>query len=279
MVTSNAWGREARDLTRAFAGAYIFSIPLLFTMEMWWIGEYADGARLTVFLAIALFANFGLNYVAGFRADGTVFGALEQAIDSLAVGIVAAGTLLLILDRIQPSDPLESIVGMVAIQAVPLSIGASVANQVFGRYGEHSREGDDVEMESLSARKELLNDVGATAIGSIFIAFSIAPTDEISMLAAGMNYVHVVALVGFSLLLSYGIVFASEFDRARPSGPFQHPVSETILAYVVSLAVATLALYLFHQVGSSDPLYSIVKQIVVLGLPATVGGAAGRLVV
>ena len=278
MVTANAWAQEARDFTRAFAGAYIFSIPLLFTMEMWWIGEYAEGTRLMVFLAIALIANFGLNYVAGFRADGTVFGALEQAVNSLAVGIVAAGALLLILDRIQPSDPLESIVGMVAIQAVPLSIGASVANQVFGQFGERSRGGDEPR-HFLPAWKELLNDVGATAIGSIFIAFSIAPTDEVPMLAAGMNYAHVVALAGFSVLLSYGIVFASEFDRSRPSGPFQHPMSETILAYVVSLAIAALALYLFHQVDSSDPLYSIVKQVVVLGLPATVGGAAGRLVV
>jgi putative integral membrane protein (TIGR02587 family) len=270
--------QEARDFTRAFAGAYIFSIPLLFTMEMWWIGEYAEGTRLIVFLLIALVANLGLNYVAGFKSDGTFFGAFEQAIDALAVGIVAAAALLLILDRIQPSDPLASIVGMVAIQAVPLSIGASVANQVFGRYGERSRGGDDQD-NALPAWKELLNDVGATAIGSVFIAFSIAPTDEVQMLAAGMNYAHLVFLAGFSLLLSYAIVFASEFDRSRPSGPFQHPISETTLAYIVSLAVAALALYLFHQIDASSSPYSIVKQVVVLGLPATVGGAAGRLVV
>lgn len=278
MIASNAWAQEARDFTRAVAGAYIFSIPLLFTMEMWWIGEYADGTRLAIFMAIALIANFGLNYVAGFRADGTLSGALQQALESLAVGIVAAGALLLILDRIQPSDPLDSMVGMVAIQAVPLSIGASVANQVFGRYGEHNRGGDDQD-HTLPAWKELVNDVGATAIGSIFIAFSVAPTDEVPMLAAGMNYAHIVALAGFSLLLSYGIVFASEFDRSRPSGPFQHPISETALAYVVSLAVAALALFLFHQIDSSDTLYSTVKQVIVLGLPATIGGAAGRLVV
>jgi putative integral membrane protein (TIGR02587 family) len=278
MATRSPWAREIRDLSRAFAGAYILSVPLLFTMEMWWIGEYALGSRLIAFMVLGLVANFGLSYVVGFRRDGTIPGAMEQAINALAIGCVAAFTLLLVLNRIQVGEPLDSIVGMVVIQAVPLSIGASVANQMFGGAGDrsHSGDGDD---EFLSQPKEFISDVGATAIGGVLIAFSIAPTDEVPMLAAGIGSLHLIGVIGFTLVLSYGIVFVSEFDQRRPSGPFQHPLTETVLAYLVSLVVAAVALYLFHQIGPGDPASSVMRQVLILGLPATIGGAAGRLVI
>jgi putative integral membrane protein (TIGR02587 family) len=247
-------------------------------MEMWWIGEYALGSRLIAFMVLGLVANFGLSYVVGFRRDGTVSGAVEQAINALAIGCVAAFALLMILDRIQAGDPLDSIVGMIVIQAVPLSIGASVANQVFGGSGDRSHA-DDGDSEVLPEWQELASDVGATAIGGVLIAFSIAPTDEVPMLAAGLGTLHVCGVIGFTLVLSYCIVFVSEFDERRPSGPFQHPITETVLAYVVSLVVAAVSLYLFHQIGPSDPASSVIKQVLILGLPATIGGAAGRLII
>lgn len=277
-ATRGPWRRELDAYARAFAGAFIFGIPLLFTMEMWWIGEYADRGKLLAFLAIALIANFGLNYVSGFRREWTLAATIEETIEVVAVGVVAAAGMLLVLNRIGPGDPLDSVLGMIAIQAVPLSIGASVANEVFRRDPERGRAGDPGDDE-LPAWQELLSDVGGTIIGGIFIGFSIAPTEEVRMLAAGLDYPHLVIVVAFTLLISYGIVFASGFDAAQPEGPFQDPVTETTLAYAVSLAVAFVTLYLFDQIALSDPLLSTVEQVIVLAVPTTVGGAAGRLVV
>ncbi len=123
------------------------------------------------------------------------------------------------------------------------------------------------------------SDVGATIIGGIFIGFSIAPTDEVPLIAAALDYRHLVAVIGFSLLVSYMIVFASGFDQASPQGLFQRPFTETTLSYVVSLAVSFVALYLFDQIEMGDPLLSMLEETLVLGVPATVGGAAGRLVI
>lgn len=275
---THAWGRELKDFTRAFSGAYIFGIPLLFTMEMWWIGEYAELWKLLAFLLVALAANFGFSYAAGFKREHGLDAALQQAVEAVAVGIVAAIVMLLVLNRIGPGDPLDSFVGMIVIQAVPLSIGASVANEIFGRRGERQREGEH-DGSKLKPWQELFSDVGATVIGGIFVGFSVAPTEEIPMLAAGLDFAHLLALIGLSLLLSYAIVFASGFDGAIPEGLFQKPVTETALAYVVSLLVAGMSLYFFHQIEGGDPLRSIVEQTLVLGLPTTIGGAAGRLVV
>ena len=99
------------------------------------------------------------------------------------------------------------------------------------------------------------------------------------MLAAELDYAHLLALIGLSLLLSYIIVFASEFGTGQGTqpGPFQSPLTETVMAYLVSLLVALLSLYLFDQIELDDPLGRTVSLVLVLGLPATIGGAAGRL--
>ncbi len=273
-----SWRQELHNFTRAFSGAYIFGIPLLFTMEMWWIGEYAQLWKLLAFLALAFVANLGLNYVAGFKRERSITETVIQTIEVVAVGIIAAIVMLIVLNRVSLNDPLDSVIGKVVIQAVPLSIGASVSNEIFGRSDEKSRQGDD-HVRALPAWQEFTSDVFATIVGGIFIGFSIAPTEEVTMLAAEVTYAHLLAMVLFTLLLSYGIVFASGFDRSQAEGPFQHPLTETTLAYVVSLAVSAVTLYLFDQVEPNDPIRAVITQVLVLGLPMTVGGAAGRLVI
>jgi len=37
---AGSWGNELNDLVRALSGTFLFGAPLLFTMEMWWIGLY-----------------------------------------------------------------------------------------------------------------------------------------------------------------------------------------------------------------------------------------------
>lgn len=51
------------------------------------------------------------------------------------------------------------------------------------------------------------------------------------------------------------------------------------MAYFVSLFVVLVAFYLFDQFEIGDPIFSVAPQVLVLGLPTAVGGAAGRLVI
>ena len=271
------WKRELADFVRAFSGAYLFGVPLLFTMEVWWIGTYGDRWKLATFLGFALLANIGLTYVAGFKREkSSLRESVTEAIEVVAVGIIAATAMLLVLDRIGPGEPLDSVLGKIVIQAVPLSIGASVANEIFGER-EGGRQGEQSGPQQ-GGWHAFFSDTGATAIGSIFIGFSIAPTEEVPMLAASMDTVHVLALVAFTLLISYGIVFESGFDRQHTTGPFQRPMTETSLAYLISIAVSLVVLFFFDQIEFGDPLRLVVTEALVLAVPATVGGAAGRLV-
>jgi putative integral membrane protein (TIGR02587 family) len=277
-----SWGEELRDVFRAIGGGFIFAIPLLYTMELWTIGATAELWKLLLFLGIAFLISLGLAHSreGGFKEDTDTFATIEQAVDGVAVGIVSAAVVLLVLNRIQLGDPLPAITGKVIVQAVPLSIGAAVAGTIFGHRGERNREGNSDE-EPPGALHAFLTDINATAIGAIFLAFSIAPTDEVELLAAEMTHLHLVALIGLSLILSYIVVFASEYgSRQQPQpGPFQKPITETVVAYVVSLLVALVSLLLFDRIEIGDPLSQILALTLVLGLPATVGGAAGRLVI
>ena len=276
MTEQGPWEREAAAFARAFSGAFVFGVPLLFTMEVWWIGAYGERWKLLALLAVAFLANLGLTYAAGFRREQGFAASVEQAVEVVAVGIAAAAVTLLTLNRIRLDHPIDSIVGMIVVQAAPLSIGASVANEIFGRRG--GRSGDD-DGDEQSPWHAFLSDVGATAIGGVFIGMSIAPTEEIPMLAAGLGYGHLIAVIGLSLLIGYIVVFASGFDRQRSTGLFQRPVTETTLCYVVALLVSLLALYLFGQIEAGDPLREVIAEMIVLSAPATIGGAAGRLVI
>ena len=278
-----SWRDELHDILRAVAGGFIFAIPLLYTMEMWSIGATAELWKLLLFLGVAFVISLALAHsrTGGFKAATDRFATIEQAIDGIAVGLLGAVVVLLVLNRIQPGDPLASTIGKVIAQTVPLSIGAAVATAIFGARGERSRQGDEVARQERNAAQALRADVGATTIGAIFLGFSIAPTDEVSLLAAELTAAHQAAVIALSLLLSYIIVFASGYgsgQRQQP-GPFQHPLTETVLAYVIALGVALIALALFDRIEVGDPLGHIVALVLVLGLPTTIGGAAGRLVV
>lgn len=128
-----------------------------------------------------------------------------------------------------------------------------------------------------------LADIGATLIGAMIIAFNIAPTDEIPMLAAAISPPWQLAIIAASLLISYGIVFVAGFTyqakRHQQRGFFQRPLSETVMAYLVSLVASAFMLFFFHKLSFDDPWSVWLGYTLVLGLPATVGGAAGRLAV
>jgi len=294
---------ELVDLVRALSGAFLFAIPLLFTMEMWWLGTYISTWRMLALLAIAFLANLGLARAAGFKRKDPDSRSVDQALDALAVGVVASLVVLLALNQLSLDEPLGSILGKIVIQVVPLSLGASVANVIFvrgaSRTGDEGEEGKEEDRRSgpdgdttetggevdqpkkESAWTATVRDVGATATGAVFLSFSVAPTDEIPMLAGGLSTVHLLAVVALTLAITYAIVFVSGFDseRGAAAGPFQSPANETALAYAISLLISFGAILLFGHATLSDPLGMLLMETVVLGMPTAIGGAAGRLVI
>lgn len=280
-MKESSWQKELDDMAHGMSGAFLFGVPLLFTMEMWWIGNFTEPLRLLIIVALAFAANLMLAYFAGFKEERSLFANILQAVEALAIGIVASTVVLLVLNQINIGDPLHSMLGKITVQVLPLSIGASAANVLL------SRAGDKLDEEGNSASnpsqwKAALLDLARTIGGGLFIGFSIAPTEEVPMLAAQLSPGQELALIGFSLLVTYMIVFVSGFSprqQGQHRGPFQRPISETASSYLVALMVAFAALLIFSQIDISEPLPGIVAKTLVLGVPTAIGGAAARVLI
>jgi putative integral membrane protein (TIGR02587 family) len=250
---------------------------------MWWIGEFQPRIHLLGFVLLAFVANVLLARMSGFRPDfGDWRRDVAEAVEATAVGVVLSLMVLISLGRIDSSTSIVAVYGMVAVQVIPLSIGAMVGNLVFDpEIGRAGTGGDRHRPDTPMG--EFLNDIAATFVGAMFIGFAIAPTEEIPMLAAGINAANLIEIIALSMFASYVIVFASGFDRthrdADVGGIFQRPFSETMLCLLVSLVAAALLLYGFGQIQAGDPIHSMLVKTIVLGVPASIGGAAGRVVV
>ncbi|MER3434405.1 MAG: TIGR02587 family membrane protein [Leptolyngbya sp. ERB_1_1] len=272
------WKTELTDLVRGASGGFLLGIPLLYTMEVWWIGSYISPFRMLFALVLTFLIVFLLNQTSGFRNGNAVktIDALKDAIEALAIGLVCSGVTLILLQEITFNTPLIEALGKLIYESVPFTFGVALANQFLGK--DQSRSGDDQPKRKGNAT---LSDISATLIGALVIAFNIAPTDEIPMLASAVTGGWLLAMIPASLLVSYCIVFAAGFtnqqQRYQHQGVFQRPWGETIAAYLVSLFAAMLMLAFFQKLHFDDPWQIWLSYTILLGLPAAVGGAAGRL--
>ena len=296
--TRGPWASELVDIVRAASGGLLFGIPLLYTMEVWWIGSYTDPWHMLVVLAVTFVAVTLLNRTSGFRdtKDIRLRDALADSVEALAIALVCVTLVLLLLREITSATPPQEALGKIVYESTPFAIGIALAHHFLrrGRTADDEEDGDDEDgddesgSDSQSPRRAgtinaTLADVGATSIGAVFVAFNIAPTDEIPMLTAAMPPGWLIGVVAASLLVSYLIVFVAGFSnqeqRHTQEGVLQHPITETFACYVIALVAATFMLWFFQRAAVGDPWNAVLSNVVVLGLPASVGGAAGRLAV
>ncbi|MBE9160174.1 TIGR02587 family membrane protein [Nodosilinea sp. LEGE 06152] len=280
---AHEWRTELDDLMRGIAGAFLFGAPFLYTMEVWWKGNFTSPPRMMLILSMAYLALVLLNIKGGFRAQQprSRTQILVESAEGLAIALFTATLSLILLDILHVETGIDAIMGRLITLSLPFSIGVGIANNIL------LKTPDDNAADSAKKRghpwRSTLSDAGAALLGAIVVGSSIAPTDEIPMISSSLEPARLLLIMASSLLLSYVIVFEANFgaqrQRRSQSGLFQGPISETVAAYLIALAAATLMLWLFQVIRVGDPVNQWVSYIIVLGLPCTIGGAAGRLAV
>lgn len=266
----------ALGLGRAFGGAILFGLPLLMTMEMWSLGVTTHPLRLLLFLALNFWVLVLLSRFGGFEPTSSLAEDLLDALAAYAVAIVAAAAVLALFGLLRLDTPLNELVGMVAVQSVPASFGAMLARKQFS-------SGDSQKDEDQAARAEGYGgQLFLMLAGSLFLAFNVAPTEEISLIGFKMTPWHSLVLVTASLLLLHLLVFAVGLSgqKERPEG---YGTGRLFLAYTVpGYGIALLvSLYVLWTFGSTDgeSLEALAGSMVVLGFPAAIGAAIARLVI
>ncbi|MEH2335130.1 TIGR02587 family membrane protein [Nostoc sp.] len=288
----NVWMSAINDIIRGACGGFLFGIPLLYTMEVWWIGSLAKPQLMMMAIALMFIVVYLLNQTEGFRKRRYSWLDHQAAMDTvkaIAIGLACSAFVLLLLRELTLETSLKIPLGKIIFESVPFALGVGLANQLLGdtRNGDPEGQATD-QVNSTTNNKEdeiqaTFADVGGTLIGATIIAFNIAPTDEIPMLAAAASPPWQLAMIATSLLISYGIVFQAGFSnqqkRKQQKGIFQRPSSETIMSYLVSLLAGAFMLWFFQKLTFNDPWTMWLDHTLMLGLPATIGGAAGRLAI
>lgn len=262
--------RFLTGVARAFGGAILFVLPLMMTMEMWELGFYMSRARLLLLLLLNIPLLVALSYYAGFEDTFSLKNDIVDAFVAFAVAMMCSIVFLIALRAVRMDMPVDEIFGKVMLQTLPASIGALLAASQFGQ--------TDEEMER--RRKGYLGGLFMMAVGALFLAWNLAPTEEMILIAYRISAGRALALVALSLAIVHSFMFAMEFRGAPdiPEGISERRLfmTHTIPGYAIALLFSVYVLWTFGRLdGTGFEVATIIT--IVLAVPASVGAAAARL--
>ena len=288
---SRAGGRKRparqslQEYARGVVGGLLFSLPLIYTMEVWWAGFIAQPSHLLLYFGAGFLLLFGYNRYAGLHADASWWEVAFEAVEEMGLGLlVAAGTLWL-LGRLNAGMPSEEILGKVVVEGVMAAIGVSVGAAQLGNAGGKGNGGSDQGMKREENGQEKPPGLAAQLVlatcGAVLLSSNVAPTEEILMIAVETSPWKILGLALLSLTLGGVILFQSDFRGARRATPEHHRgaftfASRTVSSYAVALVTSAFILWFFGRFDGMS-VGTCVAQTVVLGVVGALGAAAGRL--
>lgn len=267
--------RFFQGLARAFGGAILFSIPMLMTMEMWWLGFNIEKYRLALFMFLTIPVLVGLSYYIGYEDTPNLLDDVIDAFVAYAVGFVASAFFLWIFSVIDFEMSVMEIIGKISIQAAVAAIGAMFAQSQMG--GEKRDEKEDKKRNT-----SYFGELFLMIVGAVFLAMNLAPTEEMILISYKMPDLYVVLLAFVSIVLMHTFVYTAGFhgqEKRTPEGSsfFSIFLRYTVVGYALVLLVSFYLLWTFGRIDGLGAEEAI-RVIIVLGFPAALGAAASRLI-
>lgn len=272
--------QSLREYARGVAGGLLFSLPLLYTMEVWWAGFTSHSWRLGIYVAATFALLLGYNYYLGLRRDTCFTEIVIDSFEEMGLGLLIALLMLWLLGQIEFGMPATEVVGKVIIEGMTVAVGVSVGTSQLGGDGEDEDKGVGGAGEAGAEGKHNFGGQVVVALcGAVLFASNVAPTEEIVLIAIEISAWRLLGLAALSLALGALILYYSEFAGSETHVRFDkhHDVIVgTVVTYAVALLVSALILTFFGRFDG-QALATCVAQTIVLGLAATLGASAGRL--
>jgi putative integral membrane protein (TIGR02587 family) len=271
-------GESLQEYGRGLAGGLLFSLPLLYTMEVWWTGFIAHPHRLTGLLAFTFVLLLGYNRFAGLRHDADWLEVAIDSVEELGLGLVTSTAVLFLLGRIGPGMSSGEILGQIVTEATVVAIGFSVGTaQLNASSDDNIGEGEELRSDGRSPR--FIRELVIAFCGAVLFAANVAPTEEIVVIAVETGPYRLAALALVSFGVGSVILYFTNFKRADT---LMHHGSKTgivlgsTVTYAIALTASAIILWFF---GRFDGVAAdvAVRQVVVLAFPGTLGASAGRL--
>lgn len=264
---------------RGVAGGLLFGIPLIFTMEMWWLGFSLSPERLLIALTANFFILLILERYSGFRQEESFMEQVQDAVVAQGLGLTVSVIILAVLNLLHPEMSLRELSGKVIMQTIAVSIGVSVAITQLGQ-----QSGEEKERQQRRISQAGFWEIQAIALaGAVFFGLNVAATEEPVMMGLQMRPGHTLMLLCLSVLLVFAVTFALDFRGEASIKEGSHWYNAFIRDSVVTWATATLCagavLWLFGSIDASTSLIASVQIIVCLGFVTSLGAAAARLLI
>lgn len=261
-----------RGLGRALGGALIFSLPMFMTMELWRLGAVLDAYRLAALVLLTIPILVGMSHYGGFRPTQHLRDDLADALVAMLIAGVASTASLWLFGLFEADMSMREVLGRIIIQTAPASFGAVLArSQLGGRSGSEKEE---------TAPRSYHGELFIMAVGALFIAFNIAPTEEIELIAYKMSTLQLIGLIFVSIAVMHGFIYSVNFHGGPKIGKGDTLINLfprfTLTGYAMVLALCLVVLWLFQRTSGMS-LAAALGAAVVLGFPAAVGASAARL--
>ena len=260
---------------RGIAGGLMFSLPLLYTMEVWRAGFTLHPGRILGYMACTFVLLFLYNRFAGLRRDADLREVAIDSVEEMGLGLVIAAAVLGLTGRLGHGMSVAEIAGKIVMEGMTVAIGVSVGTAQLGGEGAEDEgvAGDD------GWSSGYLPQAAIALCGAVLFVANVAPTEEIAVIAMESEPVMLLLLAVTSMLLG-----ALVLHFAGVHGAQRHVIRDTWLlsfrgiltTYAVALVAAAGCMHFFGKFDGL-PWRMMMAQSVVAAVPAVLGASAGRL--
>ncbi len=272
--TGRPIGESFREYGRGVAGGLLFSLPLLYTMEVWQAGFLMPPHRQLVYVLLAMVLLLGYNRYAGLHPDTNWLQVAIDSVEEMGIGLLLSALVLVLIGRITWEQDLDEVLGRVVVEAVTVAIGVSVGTAQLGAESSGERPGMQGRGESTIGAQLVL-----ALCGAVLFAANVAPTEEIVEIGIELSGAQLTALGGATMVVAALVLNCSDFHGsrrwARAEGGLAM-IRGTVVTYAVGLVASAGILWLYGRFDGMGA-GTIAGQTVALGVASTLGASAGRL--
>ncbi|MBC7979698.1 MAG: TIGR02587 family membrane protein [Armatimonadetes bacterium] len=264
-----------QEYGRGIAGGLMFSVPLLFTMEVWWAGFLIHPWRMLLYVLVTYGLLLLYNRFAGLRRDASWWEVAIDSVEEIGIGLVLSALILWLTGRISGESQWLENLGKIVMEGMTIAIGVSVGTAHLG-----GSEGEDSgKSEAPESGSKYLAQVAVAFCGAVLFAATMAPTEEVVMLAIEIPPLRLLTIALMTLLLVWLILHFSDFRGAKKHVDAESLALRTrgiVTTYAVALFASAGSLWFFGQFDG-ETMGVCLSSVVILGFPAALGASAGRL--
>ncbi len=269
--------QSLHEYGRGVAGGLMFSVPLLYTQEMWQSGFALEPWRILLFGA----ATFGLlllyNRFSGLRKDATFAEVAIDSVEEMGIGLVLSALVLALTGRISAETGGNEALGKIVMEAMTVAIGVSVGTAQLGAPDDDDDAGHEDDDADPAA---YIPQMAIALCGAVLFAANVAPTEEVLIVAVENSLAALLGIAAASLGVCALVFHFADFqgaDQHVARGSWILAVRGVVSAYAVSLLASAAFLWFFLRFDGEPPAHCLALTVA-LAFPAVLGASAGRLI-